>query len=119
MVGSEKLSQPQVPVTLPTYDEIIGQNGITNENYNDHILSLIQPERLNVLTIHAEVEGIVCRDLFEDFLQKAKERKIEIVPLGSLLDDSLPAGRMIRQELPGREGWVACQATADSSVLLW
>ncbi len=59
---------PQIPATLPTYDEIIGQNGITAENYNEHMLELIKPERLNVLTIHAEVEGIVCADMFDEFL---------------------------------------------------
>ena len=108
-LGSENLSQPQIPVTLPTYDEIIGQNGITNENYNDHLLSLIQPDRLNVLTIHAEVEGIVCHDLFDAFLQKAAEQGIEVVPTGYLLEESPPADRIVPHELPGREGWIAFQ----------
>jgi len=96
---------------LPTYDEVIGQNGITNENYNDHLLSLIQPDRLNVLTIHAEVEGIVCHDLFNDFLRKAAKRNIEVVPTGCLLDESEPLStdRIVPRELPGREGWLAFQ----------
>jgi undecaprenyl phosphate-alpha-L-ara4FN deformylase len=40
--GRPALTQPQVPVTLPTYDEAIGRTGSTAENFNDHILSLIE-----------------------------------------------------------------------------
>lgn len=117
ILGNKALSQPQVPVTLPTYDEIIGQNGIANENYNDHILSLIQPGRLNVLTIHAEVEGIVCRNLFDDFLEKAGQQKIEVVPLGSIFDNTpvLSEDAVVQRNLPGREGWLAFQQSAKKS----
>ena len=103
------LNQPQIPVNLPTYDEIIGSEGVTDETYNEHILSLLNPDGMNVLTIHAEVEGIARRELFDDFLAKAIERGIEIVPLGTLLPESghLPPGRVIPRELPGREGWIA------------
>ena len=72
---------PQIPATLPTYDEIIGQDGITADNYNDYMLSLIKPDRLNILTIHAEVEGIVCAGMFDEFLQKANARNIRFVPM--------------------------------------
>ena len=110
-VGGKSLTQPQIPVTLPTYDEIIGQDGITNENFNEHILSLIRPDHLNVLTIHAEVEGIVCRDLFDDFLAKAAACGIETVPCAALLDSGtdLPPDRLVPRVQPGREGWVAFQ----------
>ena len=110
-VGGKCLTQPQIPVTLPTYDEIIGQDGITNDNFNEHILSLIRPDRLNVLTIHAEVEGIVCRDLFDDFLAKAAACGIETVPCAALLDSGadLPSDRIVPRIQPGREGWVALQ----------
>ncbi|MBN2163862.1 MAG: 4-deoxy-4-formamido-L-arabinose-phosphoundecaprenol deformylase [Pontiellaceae bacterium] len=110
-IGGKILTKPQIPVTLPTYDEAIGRDGITNENYNEHILSLIRPDRLNVLTIHAEVEGIVCNTMFDDFLAKAAEQNIEIVPCGQLIEPSLPVpeGKVIQREIPGREGWLAHQ----------
>jgi undecaprenyl phosphate-alpha-L-ara4FN deformylase len=113
-VGGTRLTQPQIPVTLPTYDEIIGCDGITNKNFNDHLLSLIRPGQLNVLTIHAEVEGIVCRDLFEDFLAKAAARNIEVVPCGRLIDDGgeRPSDRIVPRVQPGREGWIAFQQNA-------
>jgi len=109
-LGEKTGSQPQVPVTLPTYDEVIGQNGISNENYNEHIFSLLQPDQLNVLTIHAEVEGIVCASLFDDFLTQAKERNIEIVPLSACSKfDQLSVCSIQQVNFQGREGWIAVQ----------
>lgn len=107
---------PQIPATLPTYDEVIGQNGITAENYNDFMLSQIKPGPLNVLTIHAEVEGIVCAQMFDDFLQKAKARNINFVPMFELLPEditTLPLDSVKTAPLPGREGWVCWQASFE------
>lgn len=111
VVNRQELTQPQIPVNLPTYDEIIGRDGITNSNYNDHVLSLIEPGKMNLLTIHAEVEGIVCHEMFNEFLEKAAARSIKVVPTGDLLTDSgeYPADRIAARVLPGREGWVAFQ----------
>jgi undecaprenyl phosphate-alpha-L-ara4FN deformylase len=110
-----ELTQPQIPVTLPTYDELVGRNGITNENYNEHLLSLMNPNRLNVLTVHAEAEGILCEKLFDDFLDKAQARDILFVPLGSLLDLYPPIKKnsIISREIHGREGWVSCQPNSS------
>lgn len=118
VVGGVVMSQPQVPTTLPTYDEIIGRNGISDSNYNDFIISLIQPRRLNVLTIHAEVEGISRINLFADFLLKTLQKGITLVPLGQLLErvQSIEQGSIGKGEVPGRQGWVACQQKICSSA---
>ena len=107
---------PQIPATLPTYDEVIGHDGITTETYNDYMLGLIQPNQLNVLTIHAEVEGIVCAEMFDAFLQKAKSRNIHFAPMINLLPEditSLPVDSVKTAPLPGREGWVCWQASFE------
>ena len=107
---------PQIPATLPTYDEVIGHDGITTENYNDYMLDLIRPNQLNILTVHAEVEGIVCADMFDAFLQKAKTRNIHFVPMLELLPEditSLPIDSVKTAPLPGREGWVCWQASFE------
>jgi undecaprenyl phosphate-alpha-L-ara4FN deformylase len=105
---------PQIPATLPTYDEIIGQHGITADNYNDHMLGLIKADRLNVLTIHAEVEGIVCASMFDAFLTQAHKKNIHFVPMCELLPEdlsTLPVDSVTTAPLPGREGWVCWQAS--------
>ena len=115
LVEGRELSQPQIPVTLPTYDEVIGHNGVSNSNYNDYMLSLIKCEALNVLTIHAEVEGIFCLDMFDRFIKMAQLRKAIFSPLGNLIKDFPALGRaaVIAKEIPGRAGWVAFQEPAE------
>jgi len=115
LIDGKELRQPQIPVTLPTYDELIGRRGISNSNYNESLLSFVDREKLNVLTIHAEVEGIVCLDMFENFINMAQSKGASFIPLGAFLSDSLTADRatIAAREIPGREGWVACQSTLD------
>ena len=102
----------QIPVTLPTYDEMIGRNGVNDGNFNARLLHQIRPGQLNVLTIHAEVEGIAKSDLFEEFLAGAAKRNIEFVALGDLLPEqsSIPVGRIEQGSTPGRQGQLCVQA---------
>ncbi|MBU0988560.1 MAG: 4-deoxy-4-formamido-L-arabinose-phosphoundecaprenol deformylase [Proteobacteria bacterium] len=111
LIRGEVLRQPQIPVTLPTYDEVIGHKGISENNYNEYMLSLIRPEKLNVLTVHAEVEGIACLEMFNRFLKMAHSAGASFVPLGELLTDSQEVNHstIAAREIPGREGWVSCQ----------
>ena len=111
VVGGKPLDQPQIPTTLPTYDELMGRDGITAETYNDRLLSLLNPNGLNVLTIHAEAEGGIARGLFEDFLRRAEAKGIRPVPLGRLLAEAgtIPEGRLVPGAVAGREGWAAVQ----------
>jgi undecaprenyl phosphate-alpha-L-ara4FN deformylase len=106
---------PQIPVTLPTYDEVIGSNGITDSNYNDYLLSLLKPDGLNVYTIHTEVEGMSRSGLFREMLYKASQRGIRFVPLMELLVENtlIPSGHVKPGALSGREGMVCWQSAAD------
>ena len=115
VVDGKVLAQPQVPATLPTYDEAIGRGGVTAANYNEYILGLVRADALNVLTIHAEAEGIVAASLFDRFLAAAAAQGIAVVPLGCLVAEAgePPPGRLVPGHVPGREGWLARQAPAD------
>ena len=112
VVRGRPLSQPQIPTTLPTYDEVIGRKGLTNANYNAWLIDQLQPDAANVLTIHAEVEGISCNGLFHDFLCEVLRRGWEVVPLSQLLPTdptTLPLEQVVALKQPGREGWVGVQ----------
>ncbi|OIN95972.1 MAG: 4-deoxy-4-formamido-L-arabinose-phosphoundecaprenol deformylase [Deltaproteobacteria bacterium CG1_02_45_11] len=113
LVEGTVLSQPQIPVTLPTYDEVIGRNGISNTNYNDYMLSLFKPGQLNVLTIHAEIEGMACLAMFDRFLKMAQSIGVSFIPLGTFLLEDTPAWQAViaPRSVPGRAGWVSCQST--------
>ncbi|MEI6970122.1 MAG: 4-deoxy-4-formamido-L-arabinose-phosphoundecaprenol deformylase, partial [bacterium] len=107
---------PQIPVTLPTYDEMVGRNGVNDTNYNDYVLQLLRHDALNVLTIHAEAEGRSCRDMFNTFIKAARARGATFAALGTLPAESPAIGTsaIVRGEVRGREGWVAVEAEADN-----
>jgi len=111
VIDNRRYHHVQVPTTLPTYDELVGRQ-CTPETYNDHLLTMIRPDQLNVLTIHAEVEGIGCVNLFQDFLIKAKQRGITFSTLGDIHAKAgkIEESKMDRGLVAGRDGWLACQA---------
>jgi len=106
----------QIPTTLPTLDELIGGQ----DNLNAFLISSLR-EGLNVHTVHAEVEGRPYLSLFEGFLEEISRRRVEIVCLREVAERVLKAGTetiprlaVIRGNLPGRSGWVACQGASWS-----
>lgn len=111
MVKGKPLSQPQIPTTLPTYDEVAGRDGVDQENYNEYLLSLMKPGSLNVLTIHAEAEGMAYLGLFRNFLQELETRGGQAVRLGELLPfaGQITGAAIKRQRVAGREGWLSVQ----------
>ncbi|ARA80919.1 4-deoxy-4-formamido-L-arabinose-phospho-UDP deformylase [Pseudomonas amygdali pv. tabaci str. ATCC 11528] len=111
LLADGRLGTPQIPVDLPTFDEVVGPQ-LQPGAFNEYILNRFAAQRLNVYTIHAEVEGIVMADGFRQLLRQADAREIEFNPLGQLLPESieqLPCGQVVRGHLPGREGWLGVQ----------
>ncbi|NEM65425.1 hypothetical protein G3V94_26415 [Escherichia coli] len=102
----------QIPVTLPTWDEVVGRE--TNaRDFNRYLMDRIQKEdKPHVFTIHAEVEGIAFAEMFDTLLTQAEKEDIHFCTLSELLPhdcNMLPVGKVIRGEIPGREGWLGYQ----------
>lgn len=112
LINGQPGTQPQVPTTLPTYDELIGRDGVTPDNYNEHLLRRLRPDQLNVLCVHAESEGLIGFRLFQDFCNQVAAQGATLVRLADLLPAdcaTLPLARMALASLPGREGSLAQQ----------
>jgi undecaprenyl phosphate-alpha-L-ara4FN deformylase len=70
-----------------------------------------------VLTVHAEVEGGACAELFDEFLGSCAKRGIRPVPLCALLDaaPSRDTDTLVLAPIAGREGDVGWQRSALAS----
>ena len=64
----------------------------------------------NVLTVHAEMEGLSKIGVFEDFIKKAEENGVRFRTLADFAEDSAPEQcRIIMGSLTGRAGTLALQ----------
>ena len=98
---------PQVPSTLPTLDEILGD--VKPEDVSSYYAGLLKPG-LNVHTIHTEMEGGMMHWTFSDFLDRCRDMGVEFITLKEAVKESdLPRCRVVMGEIPGRAGKVALQ----------
>ena len=80
-----------------------------------HLLALIRPDRLNVFTLHAEIEGMRFRPLFVAFLTALRSQGIEVVSLTQAARaclacrDELPICSLDLAPFDGRSGRLAVQ----------
>src|SRR5688572_5690046 len=58
----------EIPTTLPTLDELMGRPEFPDERIAHHYASLLRSDRVNVFTLHAEIEGMGRRKLFRELL---------------------------------------------------
>ncbi|MEI8633705.1 polysaccharide deacetylase family protein [Vibrio sp. PP-XX7] len=79
-----KLGTAQIPVTVPTFDEVVGTS-CDIDGFNAYICDAIEQQPCAVYTIHAEVEGIVMSEQFEQLLQQLRARRLNPVSLRQLL----------------------------------
>jgi peptidoglycan/xylan/chitin deacetylase (PgdA/CDA1 family) len=113
---AEIVACPQLPTTLPTLDELIGLDGVTEASVADAILERTREPRDHVFTLHAELEGMKLAPAFERLLEGWKAQGYDLVALRELraaLDPaSLPLHAVLDGEIPGRSGTLALQGPA-------
>jgi peptidoglycan/xylan/chitin deacetylase (PgdA/CDA1 family) len=112
--NAEIIACPQLPTTLPTLDELVGRDGITEENVAQHLLELTsQPsETGHVFTLHAELEGSKWLPIFEQLLQGWQAQGYELVSMRQYLQSikgTLHTSEVRIGEVAGRSGTLAVQ----------
>jgi undecaprenyl phosphate-alpha-L-ara4FN deformylase len=105
----------QVPTTLPTLDELLGRPEYPDDRIAEHYLSLLKPQTLNVLTIHAEIEGMKKLPLFQKLLENLRTNNIQVLTLLDMAQVLLrnprpiPVCDLADGAVDGRSGTLALQ----------
>ena len=113
--GNTVFKTLQIPTTLPTLDELLGRPEHPDNSIVDHYQSLMRSDTLNVLTIHAELEGMKHRALFRSFLERISRRQFQFVTLDNfsrnLLKNrsSITVCDLVQGVVDGRSGFLAVQ----------
>ncbi len=110
---------PQLPTTLPTFDEILGLDGVDESTIADAVFRLSAAaaadvaldDNLQVFTLHAELEGMRLLDACESLLVKWREAGASITRMAKIHEVAmrrpLPARAVVRGEVAGRSGLLA------------
>jgi len=132
VVNAEIIDCPQLPTTLPTLDELIGLDGCTDGNVDQHLLALTanapaaivaarRPMAAHVFTLHAELEGMRLLPVFEKLLAGWKDQGYELVATDTVYQNldraHLPYFEAINASLPGRSGSLLMQGKPFLSML--
>jgi hypothetical protein len=113
-IGTQVFKTMQIPSALPTLDELLGLPEHPLNSLTDFYLAQLDPDLPNVLTIHAELEGMAYLDWFTDFLKTAQARGVQIVTLETIATqylaapDKIPVRPLVQAAWPGRSGLLAC-----------
>jgi hypothetical protein len=108
---------PQYPTTLPTLDEMIGLDGVTEANVAQRLLERTASDvREHVFTLHAELEGMKLAPVFEQLLAGWKKQRYRLTPMRDLTEgvrlEDLPLHTVVDAPIAGRSGLLACQGPA-------
>ncbi len=110
---------PQLPTTLPTFDEILGVEGVDESSIADAVFRLsadaaARADGLQVFTLHAELEGMLLLGAFESLLVKWRESGASITRMAKIHEAAmrrpLPTRAVVMGEVAGRSGLLAVQA---------
>jgi len=112
---AEPVRCPQLPTTLPTLDELIGTDSVTEGNVAAHLLELTKDPAPagHVFTLHAELEGMRLAGAFEQLLVGWKAQGWALGSTRMLFETlqpmALPRCNVGPGEVPGRAGTLLLQ----------
>ncbi|MDF3837553.1 polysaccharide deacetylase family protein [Cupriavidus basilensis] len=112
-VGGVACRHVQMPTTLPTLDELIGVDNLTEDNVHQAVLRLSEDGRDHVFTLHTELEGGKLAPVFNRLLDGWRAQGHELVSMATLyrhLDHSaLPQLPVTWGAIEGRSGELILQ----------
>jgi undecaprenyl phosphate-alpha-L-ara4FN deformylase len=116
---------PQLPTTLPTFDELLGREGIDESNIADAVFRRSAHsagsggDGLQVFTLHAELEGMLLLDAFESLLRQWQAAGVKITRMAAIRDMAVEIPMrdqtVVRGEVAGRSGLLAMQPAGSAA----
>jgi peptidoglycan/xylan/chitin deacetylase (PgdA/CDA1 family) len=112
----------EIPSTLPTFDELLGRPEFPDDAIVRHYASLLQGNRPNVLTLHAEIEGMMKLPLFREVMTAWRDMGANFVRMDDLARElagnrkNIPIHALTMAEIDGRSGKVATQGKNRSAL---
>jgi peptidoglycan/xylan/chitin deacetylase (PgdA/CDA1 family) len=115
VIGGRTIDVPQLPTTLPTFDELLGRRGLEPADPVACLLGLTRSNpRDHVYTLHAEIEGGPCLGQLEALLEGWRSQGYRFTSLGELASRAMGAGlpscAIADASVQGRAGCVATQS---------
>jgi undecaprenyl phosphate-alpha-L-ara4FN deformylase len=105
----------QIPTTLPTLDELLGRPEFPEPRIIDYYLSLLNLQRPNIFTMHAEIEGMAKIKWFRELLLALKSNAVNFLKTEEIADsvlshpDNIPICNLNQGMVEGRSGTLAVQ----------
>ena len=119
--GNKTFKTLQIPTTLPTLDELLGAPGMDDTTIL-HLWMDGMQHRFNVLTIHAEMEGLSKLDFLEIFLLKCLQKGVRFIALAEVAkqcaEKETPMCDILMDTLDGRAGTLAIQKNGGEKHVL-
>ena len=121
-IGDSTFKTLQIPTTLPTLDELLGRSEYPFTQLQAFYLQLLQENRLHVLTIHAEIEGMKYVDWFKMLLQEIQVCGGQFVKMADVAEHYLrdptqiPVCELLPGHVDGRSGTLAVQKLAANYI---
>ena len=133
VLGQGISSCPQLPTTLPTFDEVLGIDGVDESTIAEALFRRSSAaadarhedvardaadagdtDALQVFTLHAELEGMLLLDAFENLLEKWRDSGALIMRMANIhalaMRRPLPPRTVLMGEVAGRSGQLAVSA---------
>jgi undecaprenyl phosphate-alpha-L-ara4FN deformylase len=114
-IGGKIFKTLQIPTTLPTLDEWLGRPEFPENRLIDAYRFRLKPDALNVLTIHAEIEGMRKLLFLETLLETLLRHNVSFSSLPQIAQNALsnrtaiPICEVAQQPIDGRSGNVCMQ----------
>lgn len=116
VIDGKTLKCLQLPTTLPTLDELLGREDLSDADPVTHLLTLTERSRGDhVYTLHAELEGMRLAPWFERLLVGWRAQGYRFTSLGGLAGaidlSTVPCKAVNYATVPGRSGTLAFESS--------